>query len=62
MVHPCGGNPGTTLHACGTESSAKTLCGITVVEVNVLAGYESVCPICFPKERGTDEGDPINRA
>jgi hypothetical protein len=60
MTHPCKGNPGTTLHACSTERSANTLCGIPVVAVDVLAGYLSICPKCFPQGEGSDEGgDPI---
>lgn len=62
MVHPCKvGNPGTTLHACATEDSKTTLCGLTVdpQAVNVIAGYDSVCRQCFPKELGGGEPDPI---
>jgi hypothetical protein len=59
MTHPCKSNPGTTLHACGTESSAKTLCGVPVAEVDVLAGYLKVCPVCFPHQEGSEEGDRI---
>jgi hypothetical protein len=59
MVHPCKvGNPGTTMHACGTASSAETLCGLTVEPngIDVLVGYTSVCKHCFPKEADRAKG------
>lgn len=62
MVHPCRvDNPGTTLHACGTENSKTTLCGLDVEPqgINVVAGYKWVCRQCFPQEQGGGEADSI---
>jgi len=62
MVHPCkAGNPGTTMHACGTEDSKTTLCGLPVdlQGIGVVAGYTKVCRQCFPKDPGDGEGDYI---
>ena len=72
MPHPCrsradtGGNPSFKMHACGSEDSMETLCGLPeVADVNVLAGYSSLCRTCFPPRRepawtgsGPDEGNP----
>jgi hypothetical protein len=60
MVHPCKvGNPDPTLHACGTASSAETLCGLAVEPngIDVLVGYTSVCRHCFPKEQDRGSGE-----
>lgn len=58
MVHPCRsgsdktGNPRYKMHACALEDSTVTICGLpNVVDVNVLAGYTSVCRTCFPPAR-----------
>ncbi len=58
MVHPCrsaadtGGNPRYKMHACDSENSKYTVCGLEqVIEVNVLAGFTSVCRTCFPRLR-----------
>jgi hypothetical protein len=74
MVHPCrsredtGGNPKFKMHACALEDSTETICGLpTVIDVNVLAGYTSLCRTCFPrvreeawtKEGGGNAGDAI---
>lgn len=74
MVHPCrsgvdtGGNPKYKMHACASEDSTVTVCGLPqVIEVNVLAGYTSLCTTCFPRSRekawtkdgGGDAGDAI---
>jgi hypothetical protein len=64
MVHPCAtSNPGTLLHACGSESSTTTLCGLSIqpAGINVTAGYTSVCKVCFPKDKASqdDLGDKI---
>jgi hypothetical protein len=59
MTRPCKSNPGTTLHACLKKSSTKTLCGVAVVEVDVLAGYVWVCPKCFPEGLGSEDGEQI---
>jgi hypothetical protein len=51
------------LHACGTTSSAETLCGLPVEPkgIDVLVGYTSVCSHCFPKEddRGSGQSEEI---
>jgi len=75
MPHPCrtrddtGGNPKYKMHACDSVDSAQTLCGLsTVVDVDVLAGYTSLCRTCFPrsreeawtKENGGNPGDAID--
>jgi hypothetical protein len=73
MVHPCrasadtGGNPSFKMHACSSEESEVTLCGLrTPLEVDVLAGYASMCRTCFPPKReeawtaeNNNSGDPI---
>ena len=74
MVHPCrsgkdtGGNPKYKMHACAFEDSKETICGLpNVIEVNVVAGYTSLCTTCFPraredawtKEGGGNPGDAI---
>jgi hypothetical protein len=58
MVHPCrsradsGGNPSVKMHACSSEHSTVTLCGLTDVgDVDVVAGYTSLCRTCFPRLR-----------
>lgn len=57
MVHPCkssgdtGGNPTFKMHACSSEKSTSTLCGLPTGEVNVVAGYTSLCRTCFPPAR-----------
>jgi hypothetical protein len=65
MVHPCGADLDrhgsdrrTKLHACATESSSVTLCGLRVFGINVTGGYDSICSSCFPaaKELGQEEG------
>jgi hypothetical protein len=74
MVHPCGArldNPGsdrrTKLHACATESSSVTLCGLDVFGVDVTGGYDSICATCFPakkeqgQQEGGDDGRPIGK-
>ena len=53
MVHPCRtGNPGTTMHACDTEFSDKTLCGldVDVPTINKVWGFKALCPGCYPVE------------
>jgi hypothetical protein len=50
------------MHVCDSPLSEKTLCGlaITTTEINVTAGYKSVCPVCFPPAEGSpDLGDEI---
>ena len=73
MVHPCrsgedtGGNPTYKMHACSSENSKTTLCGLpNVKDVNVVAGYRFLCPTCFPSRREMawtpevpNTGDPI---
>jgi hypothetical protein len=73
MVHPCrassdtGGNPSFKMHACSSKDSKVTLCGLEMpLEVDVLAGYTSVCRTCFPPTReeawtaeNENPGDPI---
>jgi len=64
MTHPCkAGNPGTTMHACGTANSRETLCGLPVELdwIDVLVGYTAVCSQCFPPEedRGTGRAEHI---
>lgn len=63
MPRPCkAGNPGTALHACAKRDSKKTLCDLDVAEngVDVLAGYTSVCGVCFPADvGGDDKNEPI---
>ncbi len=64
MVHPCAtDNPGTVMHACASEDSATTLCGLKIspVGINITAGYQRMCPTCFPRVRVTDPsaGDDI---
>ncbi len=57
MVRPCrskadtGGNPTFKMHACDSEQSTTTLCGLEVVDVDVVAGYTSLCRTCFPPKR-----------
>lgn len=69
MTHPCrsladkGGNPKYKMHACATADSTHTICGLdTVTDVNVLAGYTSLCRTCFPPTREapwtSDTGNP----
>ncbi len=60
MVHPCrsgsdtGGNPTYKMHACSSENSKSTLCGLPFVkDVNVVAGFQFLCPTCFPATRET---------
>ncbi len=55
MPHPCRtGNPGTTMHACISMYSTRTLCGLPVdaTSIEVLAGYEALCLLCFPPAVG----------
>lgn len=55
MPHPCRtGNPGTTMHACISRQSTRTLCGlpVDVESIEVLAGYEALCAQCFPPAVG----------
>ena len=74
MVHPCrsladtGGNPKYKMHACATTDSTQTVCGLPqVIDVNVLAGYTSLCRTCFAQRRETpwtnttgDQGDVVS--
>jgi len=39
------------MHACATEQSTITLCGLEASEVGVTAGYTSLCRTCFPPSR-----------
>ena len=51
MPHPCRtGNPGTTMHACETEFSSRTLCGLDVDRgtIDRLWGFKAVCSGCYP--------------
>jgi hypothetical protein len=61
MVHPCrarvdtGGNPSFKMHACSSVQSTVTLCGLggsaESLEVDVVAGFTSLCKTCFPPTR-----------
>jgi hypothetical protein len=69
MPHPCrsaadtGGNPTFKMHACYSEHSTETLCGLPdVVDVNVLAGYSFLCRTCFPPRRELPWTDENNNA
>jgi hypothetical protein len=54
MAHPCRtGNPGTTLHACDTEQSPKTMCGKVLHRptVGTVWGFKAVCLVCYPQKK-----------
>lgn len=61
------GNPEFKMHACISEESTVTLCGLDLVaDIGVVAGYTSVCRTCFPPSREMawtadtgNPGDPI---
>jgi hypothetical protein len=61
MTRPCvspddtGGNPMFKMHACATDMSRSTLCGLPVDpdSVGVVAGYATMCRTCFPPRRET---------
>ena len=69
MAHPCRTlNPGTTLHACDSEQSTKTLCGKDVhgPTVGTVWGFKAVCSGCYPEEKDgagarRDAADPRAR-
>jgi hypothetical protein len=40
------------MHACSSEQSTVTLCGLSdAADVDVVAGYTSLCRTCFPPGR-----------
>lgn len=61
LVHPCRtGNPGTTLHACVSENTELTLCGleVDVPSVSKVWGFKKLCPGCYPVTE-PKPGEPI---
>ena len=67
-VHPCRakqdtfGNPTFKMHNCAAGSE-KTTCGLDAFEVNVTAGYTSMCRTCWPqkREKAWDDENPDNQ-
>jgi hypothetical protein len=59
MTHPCRSNPDTTMHACSTVTSEKTLCGLDAKQIGAVAGYTHVCPDCFPFEEPQKSQDDL---
>lgn len=56
MVHPCGAARETNgkhdrevLHACQTDDSTKTICGLDATLVNTTVGWDKFCRKCYPQ-------------
>ena len=58
MAHPCrtaldtAGNPKYKIHACDSDKSTETTCGLTeVIDVDIVGGWTSLCRTCYPRVR-----------
>jgi hypothetical protein len=67
---PGSAGPRFKMHACESTQATVTLCGLgQVLDIDVTAGYKSVCRKCWPAERemawtpeGGSPGDIISPA